>query len=107
MTDLVTLPAITSPTTFFPKPRRGEPRGQSPGQSARHPNCTRPGRSATLKPVGATTMAKSKSNKDAAGNRKLAADHGRKKRKSGGEPQKKRTVPRGAGRRAGSSKEHD
>jgi hypothetical protein len=52
-------------------------------------------------------MAKSKSDKDPAGNRKLAADHGRKKRKSGGEPQKQRTVPRGSGRRPGSSKQHD
>ena len=52
-------------------------------------------------------MAKSKSDKDPAGNRKLAADHGRTKRKTGGEPQKKRTTPRGAGRRPGSSKEHD
>jgi hypothetical protein len=52
-------------------------------------------------------MAKSKSDKDPAGNRKLAAGNGRTKRKSGGEPQKKRTTPRGSGRRAGSSKEHD
>jgi hypothetical protein len=50
-------------------------------------------------------MAKSKSMKGSDGGRKLAADHGRAKQKSGGEPQKKRPVPRGAGRRTGSSKQ--
>jgi hypothetical protein len=50
-------------------------------------------------------MAKSKSMSSADGGRKLASGHGRKKQKSGGEPQKKRTVPRGSGRRTGSSKE--
>jgi hypothetical protein len=39
------------------------------------------------------------------GNRKLASGHGRGKQKSGGEPQKKRPVPRGSGRRTGSSKD--
>jgi hypothetical protein len=52
----------------------------------------------------ATIMAKSKSMKGSDGERKLAADHGRAKQKSGGEAQKKRPVPRGAGRRTGSSK---
>jgi hypothetical protein len=50
-------------------------------------------------------MANSKSMKGSDGGRKLAADHERKKRKSGGEPQEKRPIPRGAGRRSGSSKE--
>ncbi len=50
-------------------------------------------------------MAKSKSMKGSDGGRKLAADHGRAKQKSSGEPQKKRPVPRGAGRRTGSSKQ--
>jgi hypothetical protein len=49
-------------------------------------------------------MAKSKSMKSADGDRKLATNHGRAKQKSGGESQKQRTVPRGSGRRAGSSK---
>jgi hypothetical protein len=49
-------------------------------------------------------MAKSKSMKGNDGQRKLASGHGRAKQKSGGEPQKQRTVPRGTGRRAGSSK---
>jgi len=39
------------------------------------------------------------------GDRKLASGHGRKKQKSGGESQKKRPVPRGTGRRSGSSKD--
>jgi hypothetical protein len=50
-------------------------------------------------------MAKSKSMKGADGDRKLQANHGRTKQKSGGEPQKKRPVPRGTGRRTGSSKQ--
>ena len=50
-------------------------------------------------------MAKSKSKKGPDGERKLASDHGRSKQKSGGEPQKKRPVPRGSGRRTGSSKD--
>jgi len=50
-------------------------------------------------------MAKSKSMKGSDGGRKLAADHGRAKQKSGGEPQKARAAPRGSGRRSGSSKE--
>ena len=49
-------------------------------------------------------MAKSKSKTGKDGDRKLASDHGRKKQKSGGEPQKTRTVPRGTARRSGSSK---
>jgi hypothetical protein len=49
-------------------------------------------------------MGKSKSMKGSDGGRKLAADHGRAKQKSGGEPQKERPVPRGTGRRSGSSK---
>jgi hypothetical protein len=49
-------------------------------------------------------MAKSKSMKGNDGDRKLAADHGRAKSKSGGEPQKARPVPRGSGGRTGSSK---
>ena len=49
-------------------------------------------------------MAKSKSMKGADGGRKLASGHGRAKQKSGGEAQKKRPTPRGAGRRSGSSK---
>jgi hypothetical protein len=52
-------------------------------------------------------MAESKNDKDPAGNRKLAVDHGHNKQTSGGESQKKRTTPRSAGRRAGSSKVHD
>jgi hypothetical protein len=51
------------------------------------------------------TKTKSMQGKD--GERKLAADHGRSKQKSGGQAQKKRTVPRGSGRRSGSSKELD
>jgi len=47
---------------------------------------------------------KGKSMKGSDGQRKLAADHGREKHKSGGEPQKDRPVPRGSGRRTGSSK---
>jgi hypothetical protein len=39
------------------------------------------------------------------GGRKLAADHGRVKQKSGGESQKDRTVARGTGGRTGSSKQ--
>jgi hypothetical protein len=50
-------------------------------------------------------MAKSKSMTGSDGGRKLAAGHGRKKNKSGGESQKDRVVPRGSGRRTGSSKE--
>jgi hypothetical protein len=50
-------------------------------------------------------MAKSKSMKSADGGRKLQADHGRTKQKSGGEAKKDRPVPRGMGRRSGSSKE--
>jgi len=50
-------------------------------------------------------MAKSKSMTGSEGGRKLASDHGRAKQKSGGEPQKVREVPRGSGRRAGSSKQ--
>jgi hypothetical protein len=50
-------------------------------------------------------MATSKSMKGKDGGRKLAADHGRAKQKSGGEAQKERTVPRGSGRRSGSSKD--
>jgi hypothetical protein len=49
-------------------------------------------------------MAKSKSMTGKDGGRKLAAGHGRAKQKSGGEPQKVRTVPRGLGGRTGSSK---
>jgi len=49
-------------------------------------------------------MAKSKSMRGSEGGRKIAADHGRKKHKSGGEPQKVTGVPRGSGRRTGSSK---
>lgn len=52
-------------------------------------------------------MAKSKSMKGNDGGRKLASDHGRSKRKTGGEPQKERSVPRGSGRRTGSSKKSD
>jgi hypothetical protein len=49
-------------------------------------------------------MAKSKSMTGTGGGRKLASDHGRAKKNTGGEPQKVRTVPRGSGRRSGSSK---
>jgi hypothetical protein len=49
-------------------------------------------------------MAKSKSMKSDDGQRKLAANHGRAKQKSGGESQKKRPVARGTGGRTGSSK---
>jgi hypothetical protein len=49
-------------------------------------------------------MAKSKGMRGSDGERKLATGHGRAKNKSGGEPQKERPVPRGAGRRTGSSK---
>jgi hypothetical protein len=49
-------------------------------------------------------MANSKSKSGDDGGRKLAADHGRKTPKTGGEPQKERTVPRGLGGRTGSSK---
>jgi hypothetical protein len=49
-------------------------------------------------------MAKSKSMKGSDGKRKLASDHGRAKQNSGGESQKDRVVPRGSGRRSGSSK---
>jgi hypothetical protein len=49
-------------------------------------------------------MAKSKSMKGSDGGRKLATDHGRGKKNTGGEPQKTRTVPRGSARRSGSSK---
>jgi hypothetical protein len=50
-------------------------------------------------------MAKSKSMKSKDGEgRKLAADHGRKKHKTGSEPQKETGAPRGSGRRTGSSK---
>jgi len=37
--------------------------------------------------------------------RKLASDHGRGKKKSGGEPKKQREVPHGTGRRSGSRKQ--
>jgi hypothetical protein len=50
-------------------------------------------------------MAKSGSMRGSDGGRKLAAGHGRKKQKSAGEPQKNRPVPRGMGRRTGSSKQ--
>jgi hypothetical protein len=50
-------------------------------------------------------MANSKSMKGSKGERKLASGHGRAKQKSGGEPQKDRVVPRGTGRRTGSSKQ--
>jgi hypothetical protein len=50
-------------------------------------------------------MAKSKSMTGKDGKRKLAADHGRAKKKSGGEPQKETAAPRGMGRRTGSSKD--
>jgi hypothetical protein len=49
-------------------------------------------------------MAKSKSMTGTDGERKLASGHGRAKQKSGGEPQKARTVPRGLSGRTGSSK---
>jgi hypothetical protein len=49
-------------------------------------------------------MANSKSDTGRDGGRKLAADHGRNKHKTGGEPQKERVVPRGSGGRTGSSK---
>jgi len=49
-------------------------------------------------------MANSKSMKGNDGDRKLASDHGRQKRKAGGEPQKETGAPRGSGRRSGSSK---
>jgi hypothetical protein len=50
-------------------------------------------------------MANSKSMKSNDGQgRKLAAGHGRKKQKSGGESQKETGAPRGSGRRTGSSK---
>jgi hypothetical protein len=50
-------------------------------------------------------MAKSKSMKsDDKESRKLAADHGRKKHKTGGEPQKETGAARGSGGRTGSSK---
>jgi hypothetical protein len=49
-------------------------------------------------------MAKSKSMTGSDGERKLATGHGRAKKKTGGEPQKARPTPRGAGRRSGSSK---
>ncbi|MEX2142168.1 MAG: hypothetical protein WD894_23070 [Pirellulales bacterium] len=48
-------------------------------------------------------MAKTKSMIGKDGERKLAADHGRAKAKSGGEPQKKTRT--GASRRTGSSKQ--
>jgi hypothetical protein len=48
-------------------------------------------------------MAKSSEIRGSKGDRNLAADHGRKKHKSAGEPQKERTIPRGLGRRSGSS----
>jgi hypothetical protein len=50
-------------------------------------------------------MAKSKSMKSNDGDgRKLAAGHGRKKHKTGGEPQKETGAERGASRRRGSDK---
>jgi hypothetical protein len=50
-------------------------------------------------------MAKSKSMKSNDGvGRKLAAGHGRKKHKTGGEPQKETGAERGASRRRGSDK---
>jgi len=52
-------------------------------------------------------MAKSKSMKGSNGERKLAADHGRTKKKAGGEPQKDRPAPRGSGGRTGSFKKSD
>jgi hypothetical protein len=48
---------------------------------------------------------KSKSQKGRDGQRKLAVGAGRAKQKSGGESQKDRVVPRGTGRRSGSSKQ--
>jgi hypothetical protein len=51
-----------------------------------------------------STMAKSKSMTGSDGGRKLAADHGRAKAKSGGES-KKKTKSAGVGRRTGSSKQ--
>jgi hypothetical protein len=48
-------------------------------------------------------MAKSKSMRGSDGGRKLAADHGRAKAKSGGEPQGKNRT--GSSRRTGSSKQ--
>ena len=48
---------------------------------------------------------KTKSQRSADGTRKLAADHGRKKPKAGGEAQKETGTPRGTGRRTGSSKQ--
>jgi hypothetical protein len=42
--------------------------------------------------------------RSADGDRKLATGHGRAKKKSGGEPQKERPVPRGTGRSSGSTK---
>jgi hypothetical protein len=50
-------------------------------------------------------VAKTKSMIGSDGGRKLAAAAGRSKQKSGGEPQKKREVPRGSGRRTGSAKQ--
>lgn len=49
-------------------------------------------------------MAKSKSMEGKDGERKLAADHGRGKQKSGGEPKKKDTHA-GTGSQSGSSKQ--
>jgi hypothetical protein len=52
-------------------------------------------------------MAKSKSIKSNEGEgRKLAAGHGRKKHKTGGESQKETGAQRGSSRRSGSSKKH-
>jgi hypothetical protein len=50
-------------------------------------------------------MEKSKSMKGRDGERKLAAQHGREKAKSGGEPKKKSDVPRDEAGRSGSSKQ--
>jgi hypothetical protein len=50
-------------------------------------------------------MAKSGGMRDSKDGRKLAADYGRKKQKSAGEPQKDRPIPRGTGRRKGSAKQ--
>jgi hypothetical protein len=47
---------------------------------------------------------KSKAMTGSDGGRKLASDAGRRKQKSGGEPQKESVVPRGSARRTGSGK---
>ena len=62
------------------------------------------GRNYRLNVKGLREMAKSKSMRGNDGDRKLAADHGRKKHKTGGEAQKETGAPRGSGRRRGSTK---